>query len=331
MVSCEVMQERAGYEIDLKESTRRAVKYRRGGDIVIVTHAGRGWFNPLGEEKGDIFCLAMFLDNTPFPSAVEAVKSLVGYRLSRPEWRSSRSPEPIKGISARWRSRHVPFPRSAAWRYLCRARLIPTTIVWQAIREGVLREGPLGSMWAAHLDSAYRVIGWEERGPVWRGFYSGGSKALFRLGPTDASRLCVTEAAIDAMSLAALEGPREQTLYLSTGGGWSPATDAALAAMAARSGLTVVAATDANFQGDIYAARLRAIAQGVGGDWHRLRPSACDWNEIHQKRGKQNRERKMEGKARRAACAPVASREASPGIRRPLTRPATRPARPEVS
>ena len=29
-VSCEAVLERAGYEIDLKESTRRAVKYRRG-------------------------------------------------------------------------------------------------------------------------------------------------------------------------------------------------------------------------------------------------------------------------------------------------------------
>jgi len=292
-VSCEAVLERAGYEIDLKESTRRAVKYRRGGDIVIVTHAGRGWFNPLSDEKGDIFGLAMFLDNTPFPSAVEAVGSLVGFQLSRPEWRS-RSSEPIKGICERWRSRRVPSPGSGAWRYLGRARRIPTTIVRQAIREGVLREGPLGSMWAAHLDSDYGVIGWEERGPEWRGFSTGGSKTLFRLGPSDASRLCVTEAAIDAMSLAALEGPREQTLYLSTGGGWSPATDAALAAMAARPGLTLVAATDANSQGDIYADRLRAIAQSVGSDWQRLRPSAGDWNEILQNRGKQNRERKMD-------------------------------------
>ncbi|WP_197432623.1 DUF3991 and toprim domain-containing protein [Agrobacterium vitis] len=294
-VSCEAVLERAGYEIDLKESTRRAVKYRRGGNIVIVTHDGRGWFDPLSDEKGDVFGLAMFLEGIPFPSATEAVASIVGYKLSRPEWRSSRSSVPAKDICDRWRSRPTPSPGSGAWRYLCWARWIPVAIARQAIREGVLREGPFGSMWAAHIDSEGRVVGWEERGPDWRGFATGGSKVLFRFGPSDASRLCVTEAAIDAMSLAALEGSREQTLYLSTGGGWSPGTDAALAELAVRPGLTLVAATDANPQGDAYAERLRALAEASGCDWQRLRPPAEDWNEVLQNREREKRERKTEG------------------------------------
>lgn len=294
-VNCEAVLERAGYEIDLKESTRRAVKYRRGGSIVIVTHDGRGWFDPLSDEKGDVFGLAMFLEGIPFPSATEAVASIVGYQLSRPEWRSSRTSVPVKDICDRWRSRPTPSPGSGAWRYLCWARGIPTAIARQAIREDVLREGPFGSMWAAHVDSEGRVFGWEERGADWRGFATGGSKVLFRLGPSDASRLCVTEAAIDAMSLAALEGSREQTLYLSTGGGWSPATDAALAELAVRPGLTMVAATDANPQGDAYAERLRALAEASGCDWQRLRPPLEDWNEVLQNREREKRERKTAG------------------------------------
>ena len=149
-------------------------------------------------------------------------------------------------------------------------------------------------MWAAHVDSEGRVVGWEERGPEWRGFATGGSKVLFRFGSSDASRLCVTEAAIDAISLAALEGPREQTLYLSTGGGWSPATDAALAELTVRPGLILVAATDANSQGDVYAERLRALAEASGCDWQRLRPPAEDWNEVLQIREREKRERKTE-------------------------------------
>ncbi|WP_071207327.1 DUF3991 and toprim domain-containing protein [Agrobacterium vitis] len=293
-VSCEAVLEQAGYEIDLKESTRRAVKYRRGGNIVIVTHDGRGWFDPLSDEKGDVFGLAMFLERIPFRASAEAVASLVGVQLSRPEWRSPRSSVPIKDICDRWRSRSTPSPGSGAWRYLCWARCIPTAIARQAIREGVLREGPFGSMWAAHVDSEGRVVGWEERGPDWLGFSTGGSKVLFRFGPSDASRLCVTEAAIDAMSLAALEGPRERTLYLSTGGGWSPATDAALAELAVRPGLTLVAATDANSQGDVYAERLRALAEASGCNWQRLRPPAEDWNEVLQNREREKWERKSE-------------------------------------
>lgn len=291
-VSCEAVLERAGYQLDVKESTRRAIKYRDGGNIIIVTHEGRGWFDPLGDEKGDVFALVMFLDRSPFPPAAEAVASLIGFRLSRPEWKCQWTSGPVEDIVERWRNRRTPSPGTSAWRYLCWERSIPSVIVRQAIREGLLREGPFGSTWAAHVDSHGRVVGWEERGPEWRGFSTGGSKLLFRLGPSDANRLCVTEAAIDAMSLAALEGSREGTLYLSTGGGWSPATDAALYELAVRPELTLVAATDANSQGDIYAERLRALAEASGCDWQRLRPAANDWNAVLKAKEKERRERK---------------------------------------
>ncbi|NSZ03152.1 DUF3991 domain-containing protein [Agrobacterium tumefaciens] len=311
-VSCEALLEQAGYEIDLKESTRRAVKYRHGGNIIIVTHDGRGWFDPLSDEKGDVFGLAMFLAPVSFRVAAQSVASLVGFQPSRREWLSPRSPALVEAIGDRWRSRRAPSPSSGAWRYLCWARWIPVAIVRQAIREGVLREGAFGSMWAAHIDSDGAVVGWEERGPEWRGFATGGSKILFRLGPAAATRLCITEAAIDAMSLAALEGPREQTLYLSTGGGWSPATDAALAELAAHPTVNLVAATDANSQGDAFAERLRAIAVASGCDWQRLRPPAEDWNEVLQNREREKQETKV-ARRRPAAYAPAASREASPG------------------
>lgn len=77
--------------------------------------------------------------------------------------------------------------------------------------------------------AGFGVVGWMGRAgtrvPEWRGFSTGGSKVLFRLGAPDALRLCVTEAAIDAMSLAAIEGLQDATLYVSTGGGWSPRTE----------------------------------------------------------------------------------------------------------
>lgn len=107
-------------------------------------------------------------------------------------------------------------------------------------------------------------------------------------------RLAVTEAAIDAMSLAAIEGLRQGTLYLSTGGGWSPTTEAALRKLAAKARVQLVAATDANPQGDMFAARLRTLADDAGCDWTRLRPPQEDWNETLKNRGKEKRE-SMEG------------------------------------
>ncbi|RUW29303.1 hypothetical protein EOA37_34405, partial [Mesorhizobium sp. M2A.F.Ca.ET.015.02.1.1] len=68
-------------------------------------------------------------------------------------------------------------------------------------------------------------------------------------------------------------------LYLSTGGGWAPATVAAIRRLAARNDALLVAATDNNTQGDVYADRLEAVAAEAGCGFQRLRPAAGDWNE----------------------------------------------------
>ncbi len=294
-VGCNAVLENAGFAIDLKESTRRAVKFRRGAEIIIVTHEGRGWFDPLSDDKGDVFTLVAYLEKVGFVEAVKRVAELVGFRPSEPEWRRTVKPRHAETrLSDRWSQRRRPRPGSATWRYLSETRYLPTAVLRAALAWNRLREGPYGSMWAVHTDDAGTVCGWEERGPEWRGFASGGTKVLFRFGPADASRLCVTEAAIDAMSLAAIEGVREDTLYLSTGGGWSPSTDTALRALAAQPGVKLIAATDANSQGETYAARLRVLAEDGDCEWQRLRPPAEDWNEALRQREVEKREKTKE-------------------------------------
>ena len=91
--------------------------------------------------------------------------------------------------------------------------------------------------------------------------------------------MCITEAAIYAMSLAAIEVLRPDTLYVSTGGGWSPATDEAIRGLAKRANARLVAATDNNRQGDVYADRVRGIAAEASAQYARSRPCAGDWNE----------------------------------------------------
>lgn len=314
-VNCGALLERAGFSVDVKQSTRRAVKFRRGGEIVIVTHEGKGWFDPLSDDKGDIFALVRRLDHVGFVEGVESVASLVGFQTGDPVWSKAPSERTLAtSLADRWSARRAPWRGSATWRYLSAARFLPSNVLRMAITNNQLREGPHGSMWAAHTDDAGIVCGWEERGPVWRGFSTGGSKTLFRLGPRDAMRLCVTEAAIDAMSLAAFEGLREGSLYLSTGGGWSPLTDVALRILALRSDATLVAATDANDQGETFAERLRVLADSAGCAWQRLRPMADDWNEALQEKAKVEKEKREEWKKRRTAgSSPPASREASPG------------------
>lgn len=279
-IACEAVLETSGFAIDVKESTRRARKFRRGAEIIIVTHEGRGWFDPLSDAKGDVFSLVAILDQVGFAEAASRVAALSGFRPAPPLWKKATTPR--ASVLSRWEQRYHPEPGSEVWRYLCWTRALPVSVVRQAAQEGALREGPSGSMWAAHTDNSGALSGWEERGPAWRGFASGGAKTLFRLGPADARRLCVTEAAIDAMSLAAIEGVREGTLYVSTGGGWSPTTESALRSLISRSATQVVGATDANPQGEIFADRLRGLSEAMSVDWLRLRPPADDWNKVLQ-------------------------------------------------
>jgi len=284
-VPCAAVLERAGFALDVKESTRKAMKYRREGAIIIVIHDGKGWFDPLGDDKGDVFRLVEHLEGVPFVEAMNDVAGFVGFVPSEPVWqRESRERAPDLSIPARWQARRKPWRGSPTWRYLRDVRHLPERIIRDAIAADLLREGPHGSIWAAHLDEDGAVTGWEERGPDWRGFASGGAKVLFRFGRPDAPRLCVTEAAIDAISLAALEALRADTLYLSTGGGWSPATDAAIRTLAARPRGELVAATDNNAQGDVYADRLLKIAEESACSARRLRPVADDWNADLQRR-----------------------------------------------
>ncbi len=53
-VPCATLLGKAGFAVDAQESTRRAVKWRRDAEIIIVTHEGRGWFDPLSDAKGDV-------------------------------------------------------------------------------------------------------------------------------------------------------------------------------------------------------------------------------------------------------------------------------------
>jgi hypothetical protein len=275
-VSCAAVLATAGFRLDAKESSRRALKFRRGAEIVIVTHGGSGWFDPLSERKGDVFALAGQLDQVSFAVSVARVGALAGLAVTSPVGpRSAKTSQ--ASVHDRWQSWPVLAPHSLGYRYLVQARFLPAPILRLAVDAGLVRQGAHGSVWFRHDDSAGHLTGWEERGPDWRGFATGGSKTLFRFGRPPSNRICITEAAIDALSLASLEGGRPGTLYASTGGGWSASTADTIAAIA--DGATLVAATDADPQGEVYADRLREMAGALGIDFVRLRPRLSDWNE----------------------------------------------------
>lgn len=292
-VNCAALLEHGSppWQLDRWESTRRCRKYRRGpGEIVLVTHAGRGWWDPCSTARGDAIALLRHLEpSLGFPEACRQLRAFIGIGAANTPGAS-----PCLGWppSTRWRQRDVPRSGSPAWRYLTQQRGLPARVIHAAIAADGLREGPAGSAWFAHRDHADGLTGIEMRGPAYRGFSRGGGKVLFRLqgGPGPCPRLAVTEAATDALSLAALEGLRANTLYLATAGGIGPATEAALSqllrARSCHSKAVLIAATDADPAGDRHADQLSRLAAAHATPFLRLRPSSGkDWNEILTSRG----------------------------------------------
>ena len=84
-VDCRTVLEQAGWELDGRESTRRAAKYRDGaGGIVIVTHEGKGWFDPLSDGRGDVIALVRHVRGLTLGHARKALRPLAGIAPTLP-------------------------------------------------------------------------------------------------------------------------------------------------------------------------------------------------------------------------------------------------------
>jgi hypothetical protein len=291
-VSCAVLLERLPppWRLDRGQSTRHSLKYRRGeGEILIVNHDGRGWWDPLSDRKGDIFTLVQHLDpGLSFGAARGMLRAFVGIAPAFPETvRARRSRAFSLSIVQRW-DRCQPLSRgSPAWRYLTGQRGLPDSILLAARMADAIREGPRGSAWFAHRDGASLLTGIEMRGPDYRNFSAGGGKTLFRLpgGTGRLTRVAVCESAIDALSLAAIERVRRDTLYAATAGGMGPATIVALQQLLQDivtdpAGI-LIAATDADTAGRRCVARLKDMATEAAVRFDAILPPSGlnDWND----------------------------------------------------
>ena len=279
------------WRLDRRASTCRALKYRRGeGEIVIVNHDGRGWWDPGdAQAKGDVFSLVQYLQpELNFGEVRRCLRMLAGVQPTYLEHLRSRSRQgPAIPVLKLWRSRPPLTPGSPSWAYLAITRKIPAPVLEHARKLDMIREGPRGSAWFAHTDHAGRLTGIEMRGLHWRGFSADGGKTLVRLPVGHpCPRLVVLEAPIDALSLAALEGLPIGSLYVATTGGMGPGTIEALEqlleARAGEQAAMLLVATDADAAGDRHAEVLARMAGCKGIRAQRLRPPhpGADWNDM---------------------------------------------------
>jgi len=277
-VNCCTVLEVARWHLDQAESSRNSPKYRNGGSgVIVVRYAGRGWFDPLGGRKGDVIALAQYLWCLNIGQARARLRPLAGIEpkfapLARYEPRAT-----LLDAGVEWRKGHLLRPGSRGWRYLTETRRLPAETVRRASEANNLREGVCGTVWAPHCCDKGKLLGWEMRGPEYKGYLRDGRKSLYGIGAHRPTRVAATESFIDAMSLATLESWRSGTRYVSTGGGWTEAGTNLLRAFLIQ-GAVLVAATDQGVGGNLMADRLCEIARTAGAPFERLIPGAKDWN-----------------------------------------------------
>jgi hypothetical protein len=163
-VHCAVVLERTPppWTLDRKESTKLSLKYRRGkGEILIVSHGGRGWWDPTSDAKGDVVAVVQRLEpGVNFGHVRKRLREFAGLRPSFPiAERAGRRKASDRLVAERWADRKAVWSGSPTWRYLARKRFLPSAIVEAASAAGVLREGPAGSAWFAHLNGAGSAAG----------------------------------------------------------------------------------------------------------------------------------------------------------------------------
>jgi len=168
-VHCAVVLERTPppWQLDRKESTKLSLKYRRGkGEILIVSHGGRGWWDPTSDAKGDVFGLVQRLEpGINFGHVRKRLRDFSGLSPSFPiAERAGRRKASDRSVAERWEERKPAWSSSPTARYLARKRFLPPRIIEMACVTGILRQGPDGSAWFAHFNSADSVTHVDIRG-----------------------------------------------------------------------------------------------------------------------------------------------------------------------
>jgi hypothetical protein len=275
-----------GYEPDRRESSRSSLVMRHvsGDKIVVATDAADG--------HGIYFSVRDAADNGSVIDFVQRRRNLnLGQvRKALREWLSAPSSFPTAPNPCFRSPRPEPIPRdraalAAQWHrmaaytggYLEERGLTLTTLAIFADR--ICTDGR-GNTVFRHDDFS-GLSGWEIKNRGFTGFAAGGRKALFAVRSgvaprADPPRLVVTESAIDVLSFHQIDPA--PALLLSFAGSLSPDQRELLRRVLTKyPAAEVLAATDADDQGDEFA----ALIQSLRPDARRVRPPAKgkDWND----------------------------------------------------
>ncbi|MCH8518090.1 MAG: toprim domain-containing protein, partial [Cyclobacteriaceae bacterium] len=213
--------------------------YIRGAETIKATRKGAVWVWTNNKSGGSGSVIDLWLsDNSgaTLGDARKAFREIMGTDIPTPAPTAPprRGDSPRDHTEARRRWEEAPYIEDQ--RTYAEARGISTSTLYR-FRDDV-RCGAFGGIYFAHRNpEPGDILGFEQR---WEKdgqkntarFAKGGLKTVSVLGnPDTATRMVVFEGGLDALALAELEA-RKDTIYVSTGGGFGPRTEAALLRLA---------------------------------------------------------------------------------------------------
>ncbi|WP_199861151.1 LPD7 domain-containing protein, partial [Roseovarius sp. EC-SD190] len=238
--------------------------YVRGSETLKATRKGAVWVwtNNKTGESGSVVDLWLS-DNAgkTLGDARQAFREIIGTDAPMPAPVSSGNKEdgPHDHTAARQRWEEAPYVD--AQRTYAEDRGISKSTLRRFNDQ--VRAGVFGGIYFAHRNTETGDIqGFEQR---WQKdgkantarFARGGLKTVCVLGnPETARRLVVFEGGLDALALAEIEG-RDDTLYVSTGGGFGPKTEAAILKLA--KGREALSGFDNDAPGDVLHQKLKGF------------------------------------------------------------------------
>jgi hypothetical protein len=268
-----------GYALDRKESSRASLVMRHtDGDKIVIATGEDGhavFFSVHAEASGSVIDFVMHREQCNLGTARVHLRRLAPSSFPTAHRSPLPKPRPIPhdraALVAQWH--RLPPYRGE---YLQRRGLTAATLDAAADR---LRTDKRGNVLFRH-DDRDGLTGWEVKNRGFTGFAGGGTKALFavRAGcppKADPPRVVIAESALDALSFWQMHPA--PALLLSFGGNFTTEQEELLRHVLTKyPAAEVVTATDADDQGDAYAAKIAALRP----DATRARPTTGkDWND----------------------------------------------------
>lgn len=280
---------RQGYEVDKKTSSKDSVCMRSSNEKLIITTDSQGhgiYFDVKDDSnKGSIIDFVQKHQGLNLGQVRKELRPILG--IQDPVSERVYKPKPITRDHTQVIHSFKRMEEVTSHKYL-ESRGVDNL---SDDRFTVMKDPRGNAIFPHYKDNM--LTGYELKNQGFTGFSKGGEKALYVTNNIDkASKVYITESAIDALSLAKSQ-PDPEAAYVSVGGSMSPAQKEELKRLL--DDKETVLAVDNDKGGDTIA---QDIANTLNKDLSRIKPVSKDWNQDLQNTIQQQRQQAQQQQSR---------------------------------